>query len=100
MHKALRGLQDSKLPNLRVPGLKTLMIIRFYKYELSLHDSYCICFISDNTNMNQLFGRMRELSIRDLKQRREEIFERTRRMMEADGEEDVEESCEIQETQN
>ena len=50
--------------------------------------------------MNQLFGKMRELSIRDLKQRREEIFERTRRMMEADEDEDVEESCEHQETQN
>jgi hypothetical protein len=32
--------------------------------------------------MNQLFGKMREFSIRDLKFRREEIFERTRKMIE------------------
>jgi hypothetical protein len=35
--------------------------------------------------MNQLFGKMRELSIRELKLRREEIFERTRKMMMADS---------------
>ena len=34
--------------------------------------------------MNQLFNKMRELSIRDLKTRREEIFERTRKMMAMD----------------
>jgi hypothetical protein len=34
--------------------------------------------------MNQLFGKMREFSIRDLKLRREEIFERTRKMIEID----------------
>lgn len=35
--------------------------------------------------MNQLFGRMRATSIRELKMRRDEIFERTRKMMMADS---------------
>ena len=35
--------------------------------------------------MNQLLGRMRATSIRDLKTRREEIFERTRKIMMGDS---------------